>query len=259
MEKKNNYHASESISVVDIGALPSSSPNSGNSSISETKPLVSAQDDDLKKSDDTTKKNESTATSSSTTLSKMGLSVLLILAVQNTSKNLLLRAVMKEHPKFLTSAAILGVETVKLTMSLLYIVCVQRRPAFSAVTFMKKDKRNTILMAIPATLYSIQMTLEYVALGNIDASVFSVLVQMKMLATAGCAVLILGKRIKKVQLISLVLLTIGVMLCNMKNYGASPSEEEAVGNAKKGILATFGIAGCSGLASVYTEKVIKES
>ena len=103
MEKKNNYHASESISVVDIGALPSSSPNSGNSSISETKPLVSAQDDDLKKSDDTTKKNESTATSSSTTLSKMGLSVLLLLAVQNTSKNLLLRAVMKEHPKFLTS------------------------------------------------------------------------------------------------------------------------------------------------------------
>ena len=78
-----------------------------------------------------------------------------------------------------------------------------------------------------------------------------------MLATAGCAVLILGKRIKKVQLISLVLLTIGVMLCNMKNYGASPSEEEAVGNRKKGIIATLGIAGCSGLASVYTEKVIK--
>ena len=179
MEKKNNYHASESISVVDIGALPSSAPNSGNSSISETKPLVSAQDDDLKKSDEMIKKNESTATSSNT-LSKMGLSVLLLLAVQNTSKNLLLRAVMKEHPKFLTSAAILGVETVKLTMSLLYIVCVQRRPAFSAVTFMKQDKRNTILMAIPATLYSIQMTLEYVALGNIDASVFSVLVQMKV-------------------------------------------------------------------------------
>ena len=178
MEKKNNYHASESISVVDIGALPSSAPNSGNSSISETKPLVSAQDDDLKKSDEI-KKNESTATSSNT-LSKMGLSVLLLLAVQNTSKNLLLRAVMKEHPKFLTSAAILGVETVKLTMSLLHIVCVQRRPAFSAVTFMKQDKRNTILMAIPATLYSIQMTLEYVALGNIDASVFSVLVQMKV-------------------------------------------------------------------------------
>ena len=43
------------------------------------------------------------------------------------------------------------------------------------------------------------MTLEYIALGNIDASVFSVLVQTKLLATAGCSVCILGRKIKKVR------------------------------------------------------------
>lgn len=163
---------------------------------------------------------------------------------------------MKEHPKFLTSAAVLGVETVKLVLSLMYIGLVEKKPLMSAVEFVKQDKRNTILMAVPATLYSIQMTLEYIALGNIDASVFSVLVQTKLLATAGCAVIILRKSIKKVQLVSLVLLTIGVMLCNMKE-GSSSGLDSEEGDTTKGILATLSIAACSGFASVYTEKVIK--
>lgn len=81
------------------------------------------------------------------------------------------------------------------------------------------------------------------------------LVQTKLLATAGCAVFILGKRIKKVQFISLILLTIGVMLCNMKE--PSVKDDTAGGDSTKGIFATLGIAASSALASVYTEKVIK--
>ncbi|KAL7544513.1 hypothetical protein ACHAWF_007890 [Thalassiosira exigua] len=251
---KNSLHPSESISAVDITALP----GSGRSSPSEIKPLVEKDYQGAK----TSRSDEGDTSSPSSGITATGLKVLLLLAVQNCSKNLLLRFVMKEHPKFLTSAAILGVEGVKLVLSLLYIVLVQRRPATSAITFIRQDKRNTFLMAVPATLYSIQMTLEYVALGNIDAAVFSVLVQTKLLATAGCAVFILGKRIKKVQLISLILLTIGVMLCNMKNNGnaqvESPGNDAATsGDSTKGLLATLGISACSGFASVYTEKVIK--
>mmetsp|Transcript_12540 Transcript_12540/g.26706 ORF Transcript_12540/g.26706 Transcript_12540/m.26706 type:complete len:422 (+) Transcript_12540:264-1529(+) len=245
---KNSLHPSESISAVDIGALPSA-PNSMSIDAnalpsSETKPLVPGTDKE--------KENEYGSGITAT-----GLKVLILLAIQNSSKNLLLRFVMKEHPKFLKSAAIIGVETVKLVLSLLYIILVDRKPAMSAVTFIRQDKKNTILMAVPATLYSIQMFLEYVALGNIDAAVFSVLVQTKLLATAGCAVFILGKRIKKVQLISLILLTIGVMLCNMKNYGTDADQDSAGGDTRKGILATLGISSCSGFAGVYTEKVIK--
>jgi UDP-sugar transporter A1/2/3 len=189
-------------------------------------------------------------------ISANGLKVLILLAVQNCSKNLLLRFVMREHPQFLTSAAVLGVETVKLVLSLLYIQFVEKKPLSSAVEFIKQDRRNTILMAVPATLYSIQMTLEYIALSNLDASVFSVLVQTKLLATAGCAVIILRRSIKKVQLISLVLLTIGVMLCNMKD-GTSGAKQDAEMDTTKGIISTLSIAACSGFASVYTEKVIK--
>ena len=169
---------------------------------------------------------------------------------------------MKEHPKFLTSAAVIGVEMVKLLLCLLYIFFVEKSSLYSAVIFIRQDKRNTLLMGVPAALYSIQMTLEYMALGNLDAAVFSVLVQTKLLATAGCAVLILRKKIKKVQLISLVLLTVGVMLCNMKDYnrgggGRRLEEVDKDMDTTKGIIATLSIAACSGFASVYTEKVIK--
>ena len=61
----------------------------------------------------------------------------------------------------------------------------------------------------------------------------------------------------KEELISLVLLTIGVMLCNLKDRGAELTGGEMVDSSRRGIIATLGIALCSGFASVYTEKVIK--
>jgi len=202
-----------------------------------------------------------TTASSSGTISGMGLRVLILLAVQNCSKNLLMRYVMKSKPEFLTSAAVIGVELLKLVFSAAYILLVDKKPLTSIVTFLREDRRNSLLLAVPAAAYSLQMSLEYIALANIDAAVFSVLVQSKLLATASFAVVILRKKIRKVQLISLMLLTAGVMLCNMKDYGKSSGnaeeDEAARKDQMKGITATLGIALSSGFASVYTEKVIK--
>merc|ERR1712032_1792119 len=61
----------------------------------------------------------------------------------------------------------------------------------------------------------------------------------------------LRKKLKYIQVISLTLLTVGVMLCNMKI-----GDDRGNSNVK-GVLATLGIAVSSGFASVYTEKVIK--
>ena len=115
----------------------------------------------------------------------------------------------------------------------------------------KDNWKNTLLVYIPASTYNLQMTLEYIALANLDAAMFSVLVQTKLLFMATFSVLFLGKKLKYIQVISLTLLTVGVMLCNMKIDGNQ-------GNSNmKGILATLGIAVSSGFASVYREKVIK--
>jgi solute carrier family 35 (UDP-sugar transporter), member A1/2/3 len=191
------------------------------------------------------------SSSSGSGITAMGWKVLILLAVQNSSKNLLMRYVMKEQPKFLTSAAVIGSECTKLTLSTFYILLVERKSFASIVQYFQDDWRNTLLVAVPASAYNLQMTLEYIALANLDAAVFSVLVQTKLLFTATFAALVLAKKLKYIQVISLVLLTVGVMLCNMKFGG------DANNSNTKGILATLGIAVSSGFASVYTEKVIK--
>ena len=55
-----------------------------------------------------------------------------------------------------------------------------------------------------------------VALANLDAAMFAVLVQTKLLFTAVFSAVIIRKRLKYIQVISLTLMTVGVMLCNMK-------------------------------------------
>lgn len=106
------------------------------------------------------------------TISSTGLKVLILLAVQNSSKNLLMRYVLKEKPKFLTSAAVIGSECTKLTLSMLYILLVERKGLDSIITYFKDDWKNTIFVAVPASSYNIQMSLEYIALANLDAAMF---------------------------------------------------------------------------------------
>jgi len=184
-------------------------------------------------------------------ITAMGLKVLILLAVQNSSKNLLMRYVMKEKPKFLTSAAVIGSECTKLSLSLIYILFIEKQSFMSIVQYFKDDWKNTVLVIVPASAYNLQMTLEYIALANLDAAMFSVLVQTKLVFTAVFSAIVIGKKLKYIQVISLTLLTVGVMLCNMR-----VGDDAGVSNSK-GIFATLGIAVSSGFASVYTEKVIK--
>ena len=77
----------------------------------------------------TTLKSNNAHAASSATISAMGWKVLILLAVQNSSKNLLMRFVMKERPQFLTSAAVIGSESTKLTLSILYICLLYTSPS----------------------------------------------------------------------------------------------------------------------------------
>lgn len=195
------------------------------------------------------------SSSQNTVITQTGLMVLLLLAVQNCSKNLLMRYVMKDQPKFLTSAAVLGSEFLKLSASVAVITLYDKKSFASIIQFLHEDFRNTILLTVPASAYNLQMSLEYVALANLDAAMFSVLVQTKLLFTASFSYVVLRKRLRYIQVISLVLLTCGVMLCNLNNKRAA--DDDSKGDTTKGIFATLGIAISSGFASVYTEKVIK--
>lgn len=163
---------------------------------------------------------------------------------------------MQAKPDILYSAAVMSCETTKLVLSVLYIIFVDGGSFDTIRTFIMLDYKNMLLLTVPATVYNVQQTLEYVALKNLDASIFSVLVQTKLLATAIFAVVLMGRKLSRAQTISLALLTSGVMMCNMKGKGGDPNDKY-YNNSSAGIFATLGIALSSGFASVYTEKVIK--
>ena len=203
----------------------------------------------------------STNSTVSSGISQMGYIVLFLLAIQNCSKNLLMRYVMKDAPKFFTSTAVLCCECMKFTLSVFYITMIQKKSFRSIYIYLKYDMRNTLLLAVPATAYNFQMKLEYVALTNLNAAIFSVLVQTKLLCTAIMAYVVLRKQLKYIQIISLVLLTVGVMLCNLSGSSSSSNTSSSTmmmdSTTLTGVMATLGIAMSSGFASVYTEKVIK--
>lgn len=193
--------------------------------------------------------------SSSTSISQTGYKVLLLLALQNSFKNLLMRYVMIEKPQFLLSTAVITVELLKLLFSVTYIVFYQKGSLTSIYRFVfKDDRQNTILVSVPASCYIMQMTLEYVAFANIDAASFSVLVQLKVLFTALFFKIVLAKRLMKKQMLSLLILTVGVMLCNMVQN--EDGKEEVSGAKLKGIAATLGklfhrIMFCNSFALFY--------
>jgi solute carrier family 35 (UDP-sugar transporter), member A1/2/3 len=203
-----------------------------------------------------------------TVLTRTGLMVLGLLSFQNCFKNLLMRSIMKDQPKFLTSVAVLGAELIKLFASVAYILWIQKRPLISIAQYLRKDFRNTLLLAIPACLYNVNQSLEYVALAHLNAAVFTVLVQSKTLATALFSVSIMKRKLKQVQVLSLLLLTTGIILCNLPSAttttdAKASSTTPVTGSwgldatTITGIVATLTIALSSGFASVFTEKVIK--
>jgi len=193
--------------------------------------------------------------SDGTSISSAGLKVLALLAVQNCAKNLVMRAAVKGDAHFLYSAAVIGTEGTKCTLSTLYVLCTGGTPK-SISTYLWNERRKFLLLAVPAGIYNFQQTLEYVALRNLNAAIFSVIVQTKLLTTALFSAALLGKKLRKAQVISLTLLTSGVMLAQLHSKGGASESDESM-NKLTGVCATLGIAASSGFAAVYTEKVIK--
>jgi len=186
-------------------------------------------------------------------ISSTGLKVLALLAVQNCVKNLVTRLAVQGEAHFLYSAAVIATEGTKCTASICYVLATGGSP-LGIYRYLRAEWRKFLLLMVPAGIYNFQQTLEYVALKNLNPALFSVLVQTKLLTTAIFSAGLMGKRLRRAQVVSLLLLTTGVMLAQLR----PDRHAEAAGESQMtGIVATVGIALSSGFASVYTEKVIK--
>lgn len=121
------------------------------------------------------------------------------------------------------------------------------------------NKMDSVMTGLPAFLYTIQNNLVYLAISNLDAAVFQVTVQIKILTTALFTVIMLNRSLKFTQWIALFVLFVGVSIIQIQNVKSSGSDVDAQKNALFGLVCVILACVLSGLAGVYFEKILKNS
>lgn len=132
--------------------------------------------------------------------------------------------------RYFTSTAVFLNEVIKLAISLsmaLYDLSSNMSSSTPATTLFSELVRlvftgDSWKLAIPAMLYTLQNTLQYVAVSNLDAATFQVTYQLKILATAFFSVTILGRSLGMQRWLALFLLMVGVAIVQIPSEAEHP-------------------------------------
>lgn len=192
--------------------------------------------------------------------------VVVLLCFQNSLYSLLRRysqGVLREAAT--PSSILLGGEILKLLFS--WYIIVRRpnegtaaNPGLSQVQTFSWLLGQSAPMLVPAVVYLIMNLLSYVAIQRIDAGLFTVFAQCKVLTTAVFSRIVMGKSLHLRKWRALLLVVLGTMLISVQT---KPVARDAFDPANIQFLVGVG-AVCvevtlSGFISVYFEKVLKGS
>jgi len=176
--------------------------------------------------------------------------------------------------RYFTSTAVLLNEVLKLAIALAVALQDARTSLGASTPFHTIAKSvygqvfssDSWKLAIPAALYTLQNSLQYIAVSNLDAATFQVTYQLKILTTAIFSVTMLKRTLTAKKWLSLVLLMVGVAVVQIPTGSggsdhskAARAEDVATMNRSLGLLAVIIACAISGLAGVYFEKVLKDS
>jgi len=118
--------------------------------------------------------------------------------------------------------------------------------------------RDVALASVPALLYCIHNNLAFVAMRHLTPPLYQLLSQTKIVVTAALARLILQQHLSRLQWSAVALLTLGSALPGVAAfYGGRGSVSGADWGA--GAAAMLFVSLTSGLASVHTERLLKQA
>ncbi len=203
---------------------------------------------------------------------------LALLVLQNTFLVICMRlSRIAEGPRYAASTAVVSMEIVKFVTCLVVIAVggsgdaqlkdsedgVGKKPNYlsnlinSLNNEVFKKPEQVMVLAIPSLLYTVQNNLLYYALSHLDAATYQVGYQLKVLTTAVFSVFMLGKKLSKLQWVSLVILTFGVAMTQLS--AENNANKKHAENTTAGFIAVLLAACTSGFAGVFFEKVLKNS
>ncbi|XP_030049874.1 UDP-galactose translocator isoform X2 [Microcaecilia unicolor] len=187
---------------------------------------------------------------------------LAVLVVQNASLILSIRHVRTlPGDRFFATSAVVMAEILKGATCLLLIFLQKRGNMKHFVLFLYdsivQQYMDTLKLAVPSLIYTLQNNLQYIAISNLPAATFQVTYQLKILTTAVFSVLMLKKSLSRLQWISLLLLFTGVALVQVEQAGGKQTAGDQ--NYIVGLAAVILSCLSSGFAGVYFEKILKGS
>ncbi|XP_067679263.1 UDP-N-acetylglucosamine transporter-like isoform X2 [Haliotis asinina] len=202
-----------------------------------------------------------------TSMEKKKVVSLATLVIQTTCLVLTIRYSRIAHvsgPRYLTSTAVILSEVIKLLTCIVMLVSTGDTSLYTSSA--REQVLETLRLAVPAGLYTLQNNLQFVAVSNLDAATFQVTYQLKILTTAMFSVLFLRRQLANQKWASLVLLTAGVALVQLPvthscNGDGCVNTTDTMGSASwmTGLSAVIVMCLSSGFAGVYFEKVLKSS
>ncbi|XP_071842332.1 UDP-N-acetylglucosamine transporter-like isoform X1 [Apostichopus japonicus] len=188
-----------------------------------------------------------------------------ILILQTTSLVLTMRysrTVDDGGPKYISATAVVMAELLKITACLILVF--RGEGGMNCSNFLAvlnneilQKPWDTLKLAVPSGLYTIQNNLLFLALSNLDAATYQVTYQLKILTTAMFSVILLGKQLNGTKWISLVLLMFGVALVQMPSGTQTKEKELTASGQFIGLMAVLSACFSSGFAGVYFERILK--
>ncbi|XP_061926554.1 solute carrier family 35 member A3b isoform X1 [Entelurus aequoreus] len=191
-----------------------------------------------------------------------------VLVLQTTSLVLTMRysrTLKDDGPRYLASSAVVSTEVIKILVCTVLVYIENNFSAQAMKQLLKEEfvsrPRETLKLAIPALIYTLQNNLLYVALSNLDAATYQVTYQLKILTTALFSVSMLGRRLGFYQWFSLLVLMAGVILVQWPTVSEGDSEQKVLSASAQfvGVMAVLIACLSSGFAGVYFEKILKET
>ncbi len=205
--------------------------------------------------------------------------VLLMLMLQNASHALLTRysqGILKES--YSSTEVVLVSEIIKMCVAG-YLTMRDKTETdavgrgFSKLWWLAVNSKKVIVLVI---LYSTANILAYYALERVEASVYTVTLQLKIITTAVFAIIIIGRHISATKWRALLLLVVGCVLVASPAFnkdscdGGSAASGDSSGVSEEseaqnrldtlvGVACIFAMVAISGYSAIYFENMLKRS
>ena len=163
--------------------------------------------------------------------------------------------------RYLPSTAVFSCEVLKLTVCstlALYDISRTMSPSMPATSLFSRLVSDVFTgdswkLAIPASLYVLQNSLQYFAISNLDSAIFQVTYQLKILPTALFSVLLLNRRLSFQKWLALALLIIGVAIVQI------PAPDSSSQEPQKGSLFSWALGAIRGFGTPASAHLVKRS